>query len=126
MSIVVTIARILLGLIFVVIGLNGFIFFMPPPPVLPHYAALFTAATAGSHFIWFTSGVQVIAGILLLINRYVPLAVVVLAAVLSNILIFHITMMPATILPALIAAVLWFIVAWPLRDRYGSMFAPKA
>jgi uncharacterized membrane protein YphA (DoxX/SURF4 family) len=125
MSIVVTIARILLGLIFIVMGLNGFAFFMPPPPVLPHYAALFTAATAGSHFIWFTSGVQVIAGVLLLINRYVPLAIVVLAAVISNILAFHITMMPSTIVPGLIAAVLWFIVAWPLRDRFGSLFAQK-
>lgn len=123
MKIVVLVARILLGLIFVVFGLNGFLFFFPPPPVLPQFAGEFTAVVVASHFTWLPSGVQVIAGLMLLANRYVPFAVVVLAAVIANILMFHITMYPAGLPMALVVTVLWFVVALPLRLHFAPLFA---
>ena len=75
---------------------------------------------------WFTSGAQVVAGAMLLTNQYAPFAIVVLAAILSNILVFHITMWPATIVPGLVATVLWFIVAWPMRAHFAPIFARRA
>ena len=124
MKYVHVIARVLLGLIFVVIGLNGFLWFMPAPP-LTGFSADWQTAVVGSHFMWFTSGVQVIAGVLLLVNRYIVFAIFVLAAVLSNILAYHITIMPATIAPALVTVALWFVVAWPLRAYFAPLFVDK-
>ena len=124
MRIIHPIARILLGVIFVALGLNGFLLFFTPP--MTAAAGQWQAAITTSHFIWFTSAVQVIAGALLLVNRYVVFAVFVLAAILANILAYHITMMPATIAPALLTLALWFAVAWPLRAYFSPLFVDKA
>ena len=125
MKIVVVVARILLGLIFVVFGLNGFFFFFPPPPTLPPLMIEFNHAALASHFTWLPMTVQVVAGLMLLANRYVPLALVLLAAVLANILMVHITMFPIGIPPAIVATILWFIVAWPMRAHFAPLFAQK-
>lgn len=125
MKIAALIARVLLGLLFVFVGLNGFLLFIPPPPNgLPHNAVVFNTVMFETHYVYMTSGVQVIAGLLLLVNRFVMFALIVLAAVLVNILTFHITMWPQALLPMpIVALVLWFIVAWPLRERFAPLFS---
>jgi uncharacterized membrane protein YphA (DoxX/SURF4 family) len=122
MRIVVLIARILLGLVFFVLGLNGFIGFLGTPPP-GGTSGQFLGSMWVSHYTWFVSGVQVLAGLALLTNQYVPLAIVVLAAVLSNILVFHITMMPQGLPLPIAVTILWFIVAWPLRGYFAPLFA---
>src|SRR3974377_2297706 len=94
------IARYLAGVIFLVMGLNGFLNFIPLPPPTG-IAAQFMAALYVSHYLWVIFAFQVIAGVLLLANRYVPLAVAVLAPVIVNILTFHATMQPSGLSPAL-------------------------
>ncbi len=125
MKIVFVAARLLLGLIFLVIGLNGFHPFIPAPPP-PGIALQWLTPMITSHYIWFTSGVQVITGIMLLTNRFVPLAIVTLAAVLANILAYHLTMQIATIPLALFTVLLWFVVAWPLRAQFAPLFVRNA
>lgn len=125
MRIVHPIARVLLGLVFIIIGLNGFLWFMPAPPLTGN-AAHWQTAIVTSHFIWFTSGAQVVAGILLLINRYVIFAIFMLAAILANIVVYHITIMPQTIGLALVTVAIWFVVAWPLRRYFAPLFVPTA
>jgi putative oxidoreductase len=126
MRIVVTLARLLLGLIFLVFGLNGFLLFMPPPAYIPGNAGAFSGAMMTSHYVYLTAGVQVLAGVLLLINQYVPLALVILAAVIVNILTFHLTMWQQYLLPfPVLVTVLWFVVAWPLRTHFAPLFARK-
>ncbi len=126
MRILVFVSRLLLGLIFVVVGLNGFLLFIPPPPHIPGNAGAFSAAMMSSHYIYLTAGVQVIAGGLLLINQYVPLALVVLGAVIVNILTFHLTMWPQSLFPfPILVTVLWFIVAWQLRAHFAPLFVRK-
>jgi putative oxidoreductase len=124
MKIIFVAARLLLGLIFLVVGLNGFHPFIPAPPP-PDIALRWLMPMITSHYIWFTSGVQVITGIMLLTNRYVPLAIVTLAAVLANILAYHITMQIATIPLALVTLLLWFVVAWPYRAYFSPLFVSK-
>ena len=120
------IARILLGLIFGVLGVNGFVPFMPTPPSIPPTAATFFGTMAVTHYSYLVFGAQVIAGFLLLFNRYVPLAIVTLAAILANILAFHITMWPASIFPMpVITTILWFTVAWSIRSSFSPLFAKK-
>jgi uncharacterized membrane protein YphA (DoxX/SURF4 family) len=123
-KIVTTIARLLLGLGFLVFGLNGFLHFIPgqPPPGL---ATDFMTVIVASHFYVLIFAVQALAGFLLLIDQYVPLALVALAAVIVNILAFHATMMPAGFPPAIVVTVLWFVVAWPLRAHFAPLLARK-
>ena len=81
------IARYLAGVIFLVFGLNGFLNFIPLPPP-GGIAGQFMGALYASHYLWVIFAFQVIAAVLLLVNRYVPLAVAVLAPVIVNILVF--------------------------------------
>ncbi len=122
MNIVSTIARLLLGLMFLVFGLNGFLHFIPSPQPTGMWGAFFTLLST-SHYAYMVFGVQAIAGILLLTNQYVPLAIVTLAAVLANILTFHITMMPSGLPPALLATLLWFLTAWPIRAHFAPILS---
>jgi uncharacterized membrane protein YphA (DoxX/SURF4 family) len=126
MKIVALVARVLLGLIFFVFGLNGFLQFIPVPPGLPQPVMAFTQVLMSTHYIYLTAGTQVLCGALLLINRYVPLALVILAAVIVNILTVHITMFPQTLFPMpILVVILWFLVAWPLRASFAGMLAAK-
>jgi uncharacterized membrane protein YphA (DoxX/SURF4 family) len=125
MKIVIVIARILLGLIFFVFGLNGFVGFIPMPP-LEGVAGAFIGALFSSHYLYLISGVQLIAGILLLINRFVPLALAMLAPVLANILMYHATMQPSGFPLAIFTTLLWAILVWGYRAHFTSLFVHKA
>jgi putative oxidoreductase len=124
MKIVITIARLLLGLIFLIVGLNGFLNFIHAP--LPTgAAATFLGVLFSSHYIVLVAGAQVIAGILLLIDQYVPLALVLLAAEIANILTYHATMDPGGFPLAIIVAILWIVVASRYRAHFALLFARK-
>src|ERR1700760_2297744 len=104
MRITSMIARYLAGLIFFVMGLNGFLHFIPLPPP-SGVAGQFIGALYASHFLLGVFAFQVVGGLLLLINRYVPLAVALLAPVLVNILPFHVLMAPAGFPMAIFVAI---------------------
>jgi putative oxidoreductase len=127
MRVIVIVARLLLGLTFIVFGLNGFLLFLPPPAHIPGNTGAFSGAMMSSHYVYLTAGVQVLGGVLLLANEYVPLALVMLAAVIVNILTFHLTMWQQAIIPfPILVTVLWFVVAWPLRAHFAPVLARKA
>jgi putative oxidoreductase len=125
MRITSMIARYLLGLMFTVFGLNGFLQFIHQPPPPDPVAMQFLIAVSTSHFAAFFFGLQVLGGLLLLSGFYVPLALTVLAAELYNILAFHLTMAPAGIPPALVACVLWILVFMQYRDSFKGIFSAK-
>ncbi len=123
MKIAVMIGRILLGLIFFVFGLNGFLHFLPVPPLPDNDAGHFIGVLIHSRHIVVVAAVQVIGGALLLVGRYVPLALILLGPVIVNILLYHILMEPKGIVPGLVAAILWFIVAYDRRENLRGIFA---
>ena len=124
MRIAAVIARYLAGLIFLVMGLNGFLNFIHfPPPT--GTAAQFMGALYVSHYLWVIFAFQLVAGVLLLINRYVPLAVAILAPVLVNILVFHITMAPAGLPLAIFVAILWAVIFVDVRSAFSPLFQPR-
>ena len=125
MKIVSTISRYLLGLIFTVFGLNGFLNFIHQPPPDNPLALQFFGAIIASHLAAFFFAVQLIGGLLLISGFFVPLALTLLAAELYNILAFHITLSPATIAPALLSAVLWVLVFLQYRDSFKGIFTAK-
>ena len=124
MKIASIIARYLLGLMFTVFGLNGFLHFIPQPPLTDPVALQFLASVSSSHFAAFFFAVQVIGGLLLLSGFFVPLALTLLAAELYNILAFHLTLLPG-IAPALVACVLWILVFLRYRESFNGIFAAK-
>jgi uncharacterized membrane protein YphA (DoxX/SURF4 family) len=126
MKIVVIIARVLLGLMFFVFGLNGFLNFMKPPqPPTGLVADFMNVMVIKSHYFWLVAGCQMLGGILLLANRYVALGLVILAAIIVNILTFHLAMDPKGIVPGLICGILWAIVAWSARGNLAGIFEPR-
>jgi hypothetical protein len=124
MKIAFTIARVLLGLLFTVFGLNGFLHFIPmqsPTGLAGQYmGALFL-----SHYLVVVFLLQLIGGVLLLANRYVPFGLLLLGPVLVNILLFHSTMAPAGLPMALVATVLWLVVFSGVRKAFAGVFVQK-
>ena len=119
--IIVTVSRIILGALFTLAGLSGFIFsFVGTPPPVPGLAGEFQHVFFASHWVLYVDAVEFVTGVLLLSNRFIILALTMLAAVLTNILAFHITMQPAGIVPGAIATGLWFV----LFRHYRTSFAP--
>src|SRR6267154_5851274 len=109
MRILTHVSRFLLGFIFLVFGLNGFLHFIPMPPP-SGVAGQFLGSLFVSKYLLVVSGPQVISGALLLISRYVPLGLTILGPIIVNILLFHSLMSPAGIGLALLVAILWGVV----------------
>ena len=116
-----TIARYLAGVIFLVFGLNGFLHFIPLPPP-SGVAGQFMGALFVSHYLTLIFALQVIGGVLLLANRYVPLALAILAPVIVNILSFHALMAPSGLPLALFVTVLWALVFVHVRTAFATLF----
>jgi len=122
------IARVLLGLIFVVMGLNGFLNFIPQPSTpMPARALAFLGALAGTgYLVAVASAIQVVAGALLMANRWVPLALALLAPIIVNIVLLHLFLAPALIGPAIVVFLLEVYLAWAYRAAFGPMLAMRA
>jgi uncharacterized membrane protein YphA (DoxX/SURF4 family) len=126
MRIASIVARYLLGLIFLVFGLNGFLHFIPMPPPKGALAAQFGGAIFASHYWVVVFGVQVLGGILLLVNRFVVLALVLLGPVIVNIFFFHALMAPEGLPLAIIVVVLWVILAVRYKQHLAGIFVQQA
>jgi putative oxidoreductase len=121
----VLIARILLGLLFLVFGLNGFLHFIPTPPA-SGLAGQFLGAMFVSHYLNVVFALQIVAGALLLANRFVPAALTILAPLLVNIALFHAFMAPAGYAPAVIAIALWSVVFVQERAAFRPLLIAKS
>src|SRR6266576_1578661 len=104
--------------------LAGVIFIPLPPP--GGIAGQFMGALYASHYLWVIFAFQVIAAVLLLVNRYVPLAVAVLAPVIVNILVFHALMAPSGLPLALFVAVLWAVIFVDVRPAFAGLFQSRS
>ena len=124
MKIVTIIARVLLGLMFVVFGSNIFLHFIPIPPQKPSLATDFSKALMESHYMYVVGLLQVMGGLLLLIGRYVPLGLTLLGPVIVNILLFHIFLEPSGLPMALIVAVLALFLLWRHRANFAGLVKP--
>jgi len=124
MKIAAIIARVLLGLMFVVFGSNIFLLFIPMPPQKPSLATDFSKALMESHYIYVVGLLQVIGGLLLLIGRYVPLGLMLLGPVIVNILLFHIFLEPTGLPMAIIVAAVALFLLWRHRTNFAGLVKP--
>jgi len=126
MKIVVLIARLLLGLIFVVFGSNIFLHFIPTPPMPEGPLKDFNTVMASTHYFQMVGFFQVLGGLLLLIDRYVPLGLTILAAIIVNILTTHILVIRGGLFPVpILAVLLWLLVFWRVRSAFSGIFQAK-
>ena len=122
-----TIARVLMGLVFFVFGLNGFFHFIPQPKTgMSDVAMSFLGGMIQTgYMIPLIFGTQTIVGVLLLANRFVPLALALIAPVVVNIFAFHLFLERSGLVIALIVAALEVYLAWSYRKAYLTMLAPR-
>jgi putative oxidoreductase len=125
MKIVTLIARLLLGLTFVVLGLNGFLNFLNMGPLPSGFAGQFIIALVASHYLWVIAGLQVAGGVLLLVNRFVPLALVLLGPVIVNIILYHVFLNRSGAHLAILVTILWFIVFYSHRQYFSGIFVQR-
>lgn len=127
MKIAIHIARILLGLPFLVFGLNGFFEFLEPPQPPTQDAAAFIGALAGANHFWtLLKGTEVVCGLLLVAGVYVPLALTVLAPILLNILVYHLALDPSGTPLAGGLVVLEVFLAWSYRTHLKGVLRTMA
>jgi uncharacterized membrane protein YphA (DoxX/SURF4 family) len=124
MKILTIIARILLGLIFVLFGSNGFLHFLPMPPLPQGVTGEYLHAFFASGYVYVISGFQLAGGLLLLIGRFVPLGLTILAAIIVNIWAFHLLMAPEGLPPAVVVTILELFLVWSYRDRFAGILRP--
>ena len=124
MKILTIIARSLLGLIFVVFGLNIFLHFIPMPPP-EGLAGDFMKALFVSHYMYVVGALQVIGGALLLAGRFVPLGLTLLGPVIVNILCFHIFMAPSGLPLAIVVSVLALFLLGSYRANFAGLCRSK-
>ena len=122
MRLVVTVSRYLLGIIFLVFGLNGFLGFIPQPPPAPEAGALLGSFVESGYLMTVVKLTEVVVGGLLLLNRFVPLALVVLMPVTLNIFLLHAFLDPAV--PGIVIAVLVLVLNVFLMWAYRASYAP--
>jgi putative oxidoreductase len=124
MKILTHISRFLSGLIFLLFGLNGFLHFIPmaaPSGI----AGQFLGSMFVTKYLLFVFAIQLIGGVLLLINRYVPIALTILGPIVVNILLFHGLMEPAGLGLALLVTILWGVVFASARSAFAGIFQAR-
>jgi putative oxidoreductase len=125
MKIAALIARILLGLVFVVFGLNGIHPFIPMGPMPTGIAGQFVGALMQTHYSLIVALLQLIGGALLLANCYVTLGLVLLGPIIVNIFLFHALMEPKGLSLAVVVVLLWFVLAYHARRNLSGIFAQR-
>ena len=123
--IVTAIVRVLLGVMFLVFGLNGFLNFMPAPKDLPPDVITVSTGLMKGGYMAVVSATEIIVALLLLTNRFVPLALVLLAPIVVGIITFHIAIAPATIVPGILVLAMELYLAWAYRAAFRPLLRAK-
>jgi putative oxidoreductase len=122
-----TVSRIALGLVFTVFGLNGFLHFLPQPPLPESAVPFMTGLMSTGYFFPLLKGTEVLAGVLLLTRTAVPLALVLLAPIVVNIAAFHLVVSPGNYAMTALLGVWMLHLAWANKSAFEPLFTrPKA
>jgi uncharacterized membrane protein YphA (DoxX/SURF4 family) len=118
-------ARLLLGLIFSVFGLNGFLHFLPQPPMPSAAGAFMGALQATGYMLPLLKATEVVSGILLLSGLLVPLALTLLAPVIVNIVAFHLFLAPGNYPVVALVLTAELFLAWTYRVSFAGLLARR-
>jgi uncharacterized membrane protein YphA (DoxX/SURF4 family) len=121
----VTVVRVLMGLAFLAFGIMGFVM-KPPQPMPEPMATIMTGFAKTGYLMPLICGNQIVVGLLLLMNRFVPLALALIAPLLLNIILFHVFVQPAGIAPGAVLSIFELYLAWSYRGAFAPMLAARA
>jgi uncharacterized membrane protein YphA (DoxX/SURF4 family) len=119
------VVRILLGLMFLAFGLDGFFNFIPKPKEMPADMMMVNAGLKKGGYMTVVAATEILVAVLFLVNRFVPLALALLAPIVVGILTFHIAIAPATIGPGIVVLLLELYLAWSYRSAFRPMLAAR-
>ncbi len=119
-------ARIFLGLVFFVFGLNGFLQFIPLPPLPDKAGAFMGALAATGYFFPLLKTTEIVAGLALLSNRFVPLALVLLAPIVVHIAAFHAALTPGEIGMSVVLVGLMGFLGWAYRGAFAGLLSVRS
>lgn len=114
--------RLIFGLLFVVFGLNGFLNFIPTPTPTPESGAFLGALFATGYMFPIIKGLEIIVGLALLANKYVPLALVVIFPIVINIFLVHTILDPSGFIMGLALLVFNLTLIWSNKETYSPLF----
>jgi putative oxidoreductase len=121
MNLVIVIARVLLGALFVLFGSNFFLHFLKMPA--PTGAAgTYMGVLFMHHFLYVVGALQLVGGLLLLVGRFVPLGLVLLGPVIVNIILYHALLEPTGIAPGVVVTVLELFLLFAYRKSFRGLF----
>ncbi len=126
MRIAMIVVRTILGLIFFVFGLNGFLQFMPSPPMPAAADAFFGALASTGYMIPLIFVTQVVGGAMLLVGLAVPFALVLLAPVIVNIFFFHLFLAPGGRVVAIVVCTLELFLGWYHWNAFAPLFGGRS
>lgn len=121
MKVATTIVRSLLGLMFIVFGLNIFFHFIPQPPAPEGPARSFITVLAVSHYFYVVGALEVVGGALLLAGQFVPLGLTLIGPVIVNILCFHVFLEPSGLPMAIVVSALALFMLWLYREHFAGL-----
>ncbi len=119
------VARVLLGLVFVVFSLNYFVRFLPAQPPPPASAMALLGGLVASKMLAVVKAIELAAGIALLANRFVPLALTLLAPIVVAITIVHVTVLPSGLGMAVFLVAVEAFLAWSYRAAFAPMLRAR-
>ena len=125
MKIAPLIARILLGAIFVFAGSNHLFNFLGKQPLPPGPGGQLIGAMVETGYLNFIGVMEVIGGLLLLVNQFVPFGLAILGPLVVNILVLNALIMPKALPVAIVMAILWVLGAWPFRSLFFTILQRK-
>ena len=125
MRLAVTVVRVLLGAMFLVFGLNGFLNFIPQPPGPPDGGAFLGALVEGN-VMTVVKVFETLIGALLIAGRFVPLALVMLVPIAVNIVLYHATFDPAGLVPGVVVMAMLVFLLWAYRAHLMPLVRPTA
>ena len=123
MKVAIIIVRILLGLLFVILGSNPFLHFIPMPP-MSGPSGDFIGAMNATGYLLGVGACEVIGGVLLVIGRFVPLGLTFLGPIIVNIVLYHICMDRSGLGLAAVTSILFLFLLWAYRSAFAPLFRP--
>jgi putative oxidoreductase len=125
LKIVSLVARILLGALFVFAGSNHLFNFFGKPPLPPGPAGQLLGGMIGTGYMNFIGVMEVIGGLLLLVNQFAPLGLTILGPLIVNIFVVNVLIAPKALPVAVLIVLFWVVGAWPFRALFFPLLQRK-
>lgn len=125
MKIAIIIVRTLVGLLFLFASVSYFLDLIPVPPMEGPMKTFNEGLAASGYFMTLLKTTELVSAILLLVGRFVPLALVILSPIIINILMVHIFLERSGLPVAIFLVIANIFLAYGYRDAFKPLLTAK-